>query len=267
MSQHAERARAIRVASKLINTNGRTENEVEQAMDRLQQIMTTFNLTINDIVLETADYRTVTVNMTKTKGCSMNGIVVAIASFTDTKVWKEPGHTQWVRSRGPYGYECMKRHTSSPGTYKFFGIDQDVQYAEFLYNMIRDSLPSAEAKFKRSDTYSDFSGLRGRKLSALVSFRHGYIDRLRHRLNEMRKEMNRDIHEQDVKNGGTDIVTSKATAREAKFKDMLGIKLSSSKNYATGGSSSSGYSAGRESANSVNLSRPMGNSSGTLALK
>jgi hypothetical protein len=267
MSQHAERARAIRLAGKLINNNGRSEGEVEQAMEKLQSIMTTFNLTINDIVLANAEYQTLSVEMMSAKGCPMQSIVVAIADFTDTKVWRESGKKKYVHVSSSWNRRGTARAVAKePGHYKFFGIVQDVQYAEFLYNLIKDSLPAAEAKFKRSRAYTSLKGIRGAKKSALVSFRSGYISRLSYRLNDMRHEMDKDIAAQDVKNGGTDIVHSKSVAREAKFNEMLGIKLVRSGNYRTGGRSSTGYHAGRESANNVNLSRPMGNSSRTLLL-
>lgn len=266
MSQNAERAKAIKLAGKLINNNGRTEGEVEQAMTKLSQILNTFNLTINDVVLANADYQTIVVEAITAKGCPMQSIVCAIGSFTDTKVWRTPGKTKWVRGRTPRGYSCMKSVPVGPATYNFFGIYQDVQYAEFLYNLVRDSLATAEVKFKKSPEYLALIVRRGQKKSALVSFRSSYVRRLSYRLNEMRREMEKDIREQDRINGGTDIVSSKSAARSSKFDEMHGFKLVSSKSHRTGGNSHVGYGAGRESANNVNLSRPMGNTSCTLAL-
>lgn len=270
MSQNVERARAVKMIVKLMGqttTRGRTESEMEFAMDQMNKLMTTFNLTLDQVTLATLDYKTVSVEGVATKGDPMQRIVCGIAAFTDCKVWHEKGAGKYVHvAASYYKSSCVRRVAAAPATYKFFGIDSDTQMAVFLYEMITNSLVDATKKFQRSRMYTNLKGVRGAKKSALVSFRKGFIGTLSSRLFSMHAEQIRNVRTASAT--GTDLILSKSKVREEKFNEQMGIKLRTTKSYSSGPRNMTAFGAGRESANTVNLSRPMpsGNHAGTLML-
>lgn len=271
MSQNIEKARAIKLAGKLLDNRGRSEAELEKSMQKLQQIMKTFNLSITDITLANADYKTISVPMLRAKGCPMSGRLTAeIADFTNTKRWRERGKRKYYQGMTPSRYTkfgryvrsrpCMKSTVITAGVYKFFGIQQDVEMAQYLYEMIANSMKVALAEYKKSEEYQFLT--KGEKRSALYSFQHSFCSRVGWRLSELNAQTDR-----EMASTGTDIVHDKTVAREAKFKEQVGIKLVSSRSSGSGGNSESGSWAGSSAGSKVSLNRPVaGNSSSTLLL-
>jgi hypothetical protein len=263
MSQNVERARALKLARKLMENNGRSESELNFATDKLNQLMTTFNLSLNEIVLANLDYKQITVEGVQAKGDPMNSVVCEIARFTDTKVWRQLGDAKRVNVRSSWRKRGGSRivRTTAP-KYNFFGLEEDAEMAEYLFTMIKESLEFETKKFQRSRIYTGIK-VRGGKRSALVSFKDGFARTLRFRLSDLRNEQDRTLRQQAADVGETDIVILKEETREAKFAEQIGIHLVRATSYARGGNSSEGYAAGRNSANSVNLSRPIGGYSST----
>lgn len=265
MSQHAERARALKQARKLMEMTtaaGASENEAQMAMERLSKLKQTFNLTLDEIVVSDMQYVTGEVEQTAVKGCVLSGVITAIGRFTDTKVWQEAGKMTYVQYRDRYGQSKYRRARVGNGTYKFFGIDSDVEMAKFLYEMIASTLTSGEAKYMKSPEYRSI-GIRGGKRAALVSFRKGYARRIRSRLFDLAME-NEAVSE--AAPTGSDIVIVKEKVREEKFQEQLGIKLVKSKSYKRGVTHMGGATAGATTANNVNFSRPVGSGSSSQLL-
>jgi hypothetical protein len=257
MSQNAERARAIALARKLMDqttTRGRTEGEMNQAMDKLNAIQEAFNLTLDEIVLETLEYKKAFVVGTAPKGDPMDNVMWSIANFTQTKRWREPGKRKYFEGRNPWGYRCMKSTIIEPSKYWFFGLEQDVDMATFLYELIKNSMESSLEAYKKSEDYNNLTR-RGAKRSAQYTFKHAFVSRISNRLYELAVEQER--HMPKMEGTGNDLVLCKKKVREAKFDEIVGISLSNRRSYSTGGNSTNGYSAGSSAANNVNLSRPV----------
>lgn len=257
MAQNEERARAVKQARKLMGmtmSSGASEAEAEMAMKRLAAIRQTYNLTLDEIVLATLEYQQRQVEATAIKGCPLDNIVTAIGRFTDTKVWREPGARVPRRYTNKLGYSDYRMQPVSPASYKFFGIDSDVEMAVYLYDIIREALKTSEKKYVNSTTYKSVN-YRGGKRAALVSFRKGFIGRARIRLDEIAREQ---AHEINVESTGNDIVIVKEKIREQKLQEQLGVRLVSRQTYNRGPSDWSAAGAGREAANNVNFSRPVG---------
>lgn len=260
MSQNVERARAIKLARKLMDqttTRGRTDGEMNQAMDKLNQIQQTFNLSLDEIVLETLDYKKGTVLGTAPKGDPMQELLYPISYFTQTKRWREPGKRKYFEGRTPRGRRCIKSAQVTPAQFHFFGLAQDVDMAVFLYDLIKNSMDTALQNFIKSSEYLNLSR-RGAKRSAQYTFKHAFASKIGYRLQEMARENEQNMPK--MESTGNDLTVCKKKVREAKFDEHIGIKLvSGGRSYATGGNSDRGYGAGRESANNVNLSRPINN--------
>lgn len=258
MSQNAERARAIALARKLMDqttTRGRTEGEMNQAMDKLNAIQEAFNLTLDEIVLETLEYKKASVKGTAPKGDPMSNVLWSISNFTQTKRWCQPGKRKYFEGRNPYGRRCIKSTIVEPSEYFFFGLEQDVEMAVFLYELIKNSMESSLEDYKKTDEYLNLTR-RGAKRSAQYTFKHAFVSRIGNRLFELAEEQEK--HMPKMAGTGNDLVLCKKKVREAKFDELVGIRLvSGGRKYGSGGNSSSGYRAGSSAANNVNLSRPV----------
>jgi hypothetical protein len=268
MSQHEERARAVKLIHKLMDqttTRGRTEGEMDQAMEKMNDLLTTFNLTLDEVMLQNLEYVQEGVTALAPKGCPMIYLVGDIARFTDTKRWRTRGPGKYVNGRTPRGYSCMKRVPTGPDTYQFFGIKSDVEMAVFLYNLVVNSLERASEEYRASDAYKNLS-VRGAKRSALYSFRQAFTRTIGWRLDALHSEQGRTMTKMQA--SGNDIVLDKKKVRESKYNEQVGIKLvSGGRSARSGGNSSAGARAGSASANTVNLSRPISNGpSGRLLL-
>lgn len=264
MSQNVERARALKLIQKLMDqttTRGRTQSEMDYAMGQLDKLMKTYNVTMDEVTLQGLEYKSMSVAGDLAKGDPMMNVICAIAEYTSTKTWRTPGSSKWVEGRTPRGRRCMKRIRVGKPTYHFFGISSDVEMAVFLYELIKNSLESETVRFKKSETYlnSPISQIRGRKRSMLYSFRDSFTTSLSWRLYDMARENEKTV---ELTPESTDLVFCKKSVREQKFKEQMGVKLTSAKSYRTGGSSSSGANAGYSAAKAVNLNRPVGNGGG-----
>lgn len=269
MSQIVERAKAVNLARKLMDqttTRGCTEGQMDHAMKKLAQIQSTFNLTLNDIVLETLEYKAVVCEGQTAKGDPMSNVTHGISQFTDTKRWMQNGKSKYVYGVTPRGRPCMKRVAVGAPTYHFFGLESDILMAEFLFNLIKNSLDTACEQFMQSPGYKNLKGVRGAKRSALYSFKHAFTNGVSSRLSDMYWAEEREQKAARAEAG--DLVLNKKSIRESKFDEVMGMKLVSRRSAKTGGNSMTGRVAGRESANNVNLSRPVStsNTSRTLAL-
>ena len=269
MSQNVERAKAIKLARKLMETNGRSQSELDFQTNKLNDLMTTFNLSLNEVILATLDYKQVTCEGVTIKGDPMSDIIYYIARFTDTKRWYETRGSKIVHVKGSYYKRSTTRcvNTLVP-LYHFFGLAEDAEMAEYLFNVIKETLIAETKRYQASDEYNRIN-IRGQKKSALVSFRKGFISSLGSRMYELRSKQDRELRAASTAAGETDIVFLKEGARESKFAEQVGISLTTRRSsyYGGGRGHSGGYSNGSSAASKVNLSRPVtGKRSGQLLL-
>lgn len=258
MSQHEERARAVKQARKLMEMTtaaGASETEAEFAMNRLNDIQAVFNLTLDEIVLETLEYKAVEKKAISVRGCIMERLAVPIAKFTNTKVWRTPGIKKFIRARNGK----LRATTTEESKYTFFGLEADIQMADFLYDYLASVVIAAEQEFKKSDTYLNIT-YRGDRKSASSSFRKGMIARLSVRIVDLVNSR----EERASSLTGNDIVLCKSAVREKKYQEQFGMKLVAGRKTYSHASNWSAWDHGRSAGDKVNLNRPIDNTAKTM---
>ena len=130
----------------------------------------------------------------------------------------------------------------------FFGFEQNIQMAEYLYNTLNAAIYSEIQKFKHSDTYV-YATVARKSLS--TSFEHGLNVRLGQRLNELKTQMKSEVSS----SGKNALVVVKDQAVQSGF-DNLSLKLTTQKS-AYRIRSGDAFSAGKTAAEKINLQRPL----------
>lgn len=252
--------RKIRALTAKTVEAGASEAEAEFAMLKVSELLTAFNLTLNEVLLKEQAYVTKEIHIGSSHLGVGNWVATGIAKYTDTKVW-------------------TSRHR---GTLSYFGMESDVEMAAFLYATIESAYQRSYAEFKLSDTYKNYEGHR-KTLNS--NFMAGFGSRLNARLNTLfqeRKDAERKAaayHAEKMKNNmiemstetavkiaeqttGTSLaLVDKAKNTEKEF-EKLGMKLGrAGASYRGGRYNPNGREAGSNAANKVNLSRPIGGGS------
>jgi hypothetical protein len=287
MSQKDERQKAIEKARKLrdrAHGAGSSETEVEFAMKQFGELMDTFNLTMDEIHLAGQQCKMIEVTHYEGSVFHLGTVAVAVANFCDCVTYRsEKRKVQKRRADGSLIYDKMtgRPHYEKAGyTSHFYGLDQDVEMAAFLMEMIREAAVNATKEFKKSDAYKNYSG---NKTPFTKAFVDGFASRMVRRLNAMKHEREDELekarqareemgegsldaeraaHERR-KGNSTDLVALKDKKVKDDFKAQFGwtVKYRTSRS----GGYGSGYSGrqhGAAAAERVNLSRPVGNGGG-----
>jgi len=216
--------------------NGCSEAEALMAAAKAGELMDHFNLSITDIDIKQTGCKKVEIELTTVIGGPLDGVMVALAAYCDSKVWFNRGHKIY---HGPI---------TKGGTYNFFGLEPDADMAEYLYHIIDRALESSLKEFKKSDDYKFAS----RKKTATKSFGYAFASRLSIRLSEMKKERDAKLHEmQRDERTGRNLVLVKSEQVESEFAD-LGMKLSARKR-STRNYDSNAADAGRKAGDRVGL--------------
>ena len=142
--------------------------------------------------------------------------------------------------------------------YVIFGLEPDVQMAEWLMHVIAGALTWEEAQYRAGP---DYAKRRARAQSALRSFRIGFADRVSARLEELghhRRETEERAQEQGARGGGT--CTALELLKERKIEEgfrSLGVRLRTVTRSAVVRDRGA-YGRGREAGGRVGLDRPVG---------
>lgn len=222
------------LAAKTVD-NGATEEEALAAMNKVGHLLTQYNLTMNELDVRDATYRTVHMHIGRQKRHPVDHAVPALAAFTGTKTWF---HKRWG--------------TTADSTYAFFGQDQDLAMAEYLFKLIISAMESELRAFKQTDEYRKLGPLAGSKASAAISFQRGMASRLGRRLMEMKREQDATMRAHSTSTAL--IVLKDQLVKEAFRKE--GLKLRSvNTGYRIGNYGA--FGAGLKAGDKVNLSRPL----------
>jgi hypothetical protein len=159
--------------------------------------------------------------------------------------------------------EC-RGWTDGRQDFVLFGLEPDVQMAEYLLRVIEGALAWEEARYRRSAEY------RGNPLpgqSILRSFRYGFADRVARRLDALANERQQaaEARRAAAPAGGTALVLAKAKKVEEGFRG-LGVRLRSVTSSATVRDRGA-YGHGAAAGGRVGLGRPVGAGPGTKSLK
>jgi len=190
---------------------------------------------MNELDVRDASYKTIHMEISRQRRHPIDHCITAIAALTGTKTWF---HKRWG--------------TKADSTYAFFGQEQDLQMAEYLFKLIMAAMVSELGAFKTTEDYRSIARAHG-KVSATVSFQRGMAVRLAVRLREIKQEQDDALKAHST---STALVVLKGQLTEEAFK-KVGFKLRSTRtNFSIGNPGA--FMAGRAAGDKVNLSRPLG---------
>ena len=224
--------------------NGCTEAEAISAANKIGELMKVYNLTMDRVFLNDTKCTTGIIPTGRIRRHPIDGCVVGIAEFCDCRCW------------------------FSGGDYKIFGLEHDVEMAQYLYSIVWNAMETATEEYKDSFNYQNKVGQYGKvsRKRLSVSFQRGMSSRIYHRLQEMKEKRHTEENtESSTFNGsGTSIVVVKRNKVEDEFEKLnLGLRKCAKIIRRLDGSA---YGQGQHAGSKVNLNRPIkGNVVGYLS--
>ena len=253
-----ERTRIIQKVHGLLSKtieNGCTEDEAMSAAAKAGELMDFYNLEITDIEIRETKCRHLEVELSTSIGGQLDGCIIAIGKFCDTKTWY---------TRGRMAYPEGKCSVLARGAiYHFFGLEQDVEVAEYLYNILNSAIESELAAFKLSEAFI----LAPRKKTASKTFCRAFSTRIYTRLNAMKAERDSELAKNDevMERTGRSLVLVKKDHIESEFDRDIGIKLSKRQNSNHTHDYNAAH-AGTSAASRVSMNKGVGQSSSPVLL-
>ena len=232
------KARIRALASRTVE-RGCSEAEAMAAAAKVGELLEVYGLSMSEVDLrEEACVQRVMV-FDDPRRQAMGWLFPALLRFTDCRGW-----------------------TVGRADYVIFGLEPDVQMAEYLMHVIATALHHEESRFRRSP---DYLGARAAPQAVLRSFRIGFADRLATRLEELgnhRRASEQAARDQTARAsagagaGGTALVLLKERKIEDGFR-ALGVRLRTVTR-STVVRDKGAYGRGREAGGRVGLDRPVG---------
>jgi hypothetical protein len=158
--------------------------------------------------------------------------------------------------------EC-RGWTDGRHDFVLFGLEPDVQMAEYLLHVIDHALAFEETRYRRGPDYA-LAGARHAPQSVLRSFRYGFGDRVAKRLDAMTEARAAQQAAQRAAAMGTSASTALVLAKERKLEEGvkgLGVRLRTVTSYATVRDRGA-WGKGAEAGGRVGLDRPVGAAAG-----
>ena len=270
MNQNVERTEAlrkVRVLMEQTQDRGRTEGEMTFAFGQIQKLMTAFAITEDEVYLSDSPCIKVEVDTGAALDTPVVRVVTAIGEYCGVMAYRVKGATTYMRDAegkpictlvrkvnkwGGVSHRRVYKKTRGNVQVVFFGLEQDVKMAEFLFRMIQGTVDAETARFKRTDEYKT---ARGPKKSASHSFQYGMITRIAARLRTMKEEQAQEVQRSQL--SGTDLVLVKQNRVEEEFR-TTGTRLVTRRTNARINNFSA-HGSGTMAGDRVNLSRPIEN--------
>jgi hypothetical protein len=238
MDQRDELAKAkarIRALATRTVERGCSEAEAMAAAAKVGELLEVYGLSMSEVELreETCVQRTMVFDDPRRQ--AMGWLFPALLRFTGCRGW-----------------------TVGRADYVMFGLEPDVQMAEYLMHVVAGALSWEEARYRQS---ADYARAKVPPQAALRSFRIGFADRVATRLDELgshRRAAEQAAQEQAVRTGtgGTALVLLKERKIEDGFR-ALGVRLRTVTR-STVVRDRGAYGRGREAGGRVGLDRPVG---------
>jgi hypothetical protein len=228
----------ISALMKKTEANGASEAEAASAMTIASKLMAEHGVTLADIKENTAaarDFSRRHVNEgAKNLSVVDKFVAVAIAGYTDTKVWN---------SKGFDGFKMGKKNSKPKYTSNimFYGYSVDVELAEYIYKICDAAVELEWKKFSRTVAA-------GARAKARTTFQLGMSIRLRDRLIDMKK-VNID------ESNGKSLVVLKNQLVETSFKNDVTANLGKGGGASVTYRKGSAFEAGKKAAESVRFNR------------
>jgi hypothetical protein len=238
MDQQTELAKAkarIRALAARTVERGCSEAEALAAAAKVGELLEVYGLSMSEVELreEACIQRTLVFDDPRRQ--AMGWLFPALLRFTECRGW-----------------------TVGRADYVIFGLEPDVQMAEYLMHVIATALGFEEARFRNS---ADYLRSRAAPQAVLRSFRIGFADRIAARLEELgdhRRATEQTAQQQAMRSGsaGTSLVLVKERKIEEGFR-ALGVRLRTVSR-STVVRDRGAYGRGREAGGRVGLDRPVG---------
>jgi hypothetical protein len=257
--------RKIRALLAKTRDNGATESEASMAMGKVGELLEQYNLSMDEVTLRQESCIKGEFVLNSVQKNAAFSTLMAIGVLCQVTVW---------HSRKSWGEKKI--------TLCMFGLEQDVELAKYLAELIQESEMTSVESFKKSATYAAFVGHRK---SATSNFKKGFASRINERLHNIARDnaekerqaaahmaeqmQERMIGQSDAARAetarqttGTQLISlAKSRFVDEEFK-KLGMKLRTVISYDRSRYDPQSRSAGHAAANNVNLSRPIANSGG-----
>jgi hypothetical protein len=236
------KARIRALATRTVE-RGCSEAEAMAAAAKVGELLEVYGLSMSEVELreETCVQRTMVFDDPRRQ--AMNWLFPALLRFTGCRGW-----------------------TVGRADYVMFGLEPDVQMAEYLMHVVASALSWEEARYRQS---ADYARAKVPPQAALRSFRIGFADRLAARLDELGSH--RRAAEQAAREAAQDAAQAAAARtgtsgtalvllKERKIEDgfrALGVRLRTVTR-STVVRDRGAYGRGREAGARVGLDRPVG---------
>jgi hypothetical protein len=228
------KARIRALATRTVE-RGCSEAEAMAAAAKVGELLEVYGLSMSEVELreETCVQRTMVFDDPRRQ--AMNWLFPALLRFTGCRGW-----------------------TVGRADYVMFGLEPDVQMAEYLMHVVASALSWEESRYRQS---ADYARAKVPPQAALRSFRIGFADRLAARLDELgshRRAAEQAAQAGAVRTGasGTALVLLKERKIEDGFR-ALGVRLRTVTRSAVVRDRGA-YGRGREAGGRVGLDRPVG---------
>jgi hypothetical protein len=235
------KARIRALAARTVE-RGCSEAEAMAAAAKVGELLEVYGLTMSEVELREEACLQRTVVFDDPRRQAMGWLFPALLRFTECRGW-----------------------TVGRADYVIFGLEPDVQMAEYLMQVIAGALSFEEARFRASP---DYARSRAAPQSVLRSFRIGFADRIATRLDELaaHRRASEQAAPPAARGGaaGTALVLLKEKKLEEGVK-ALGIRLRTVTR-TTVVRDRTAYGRGREAGGRVGLDRPVGAGAGAPRL-
>lgn len=170
-SELATIKRKIRAMSEMTLNNGCTESEAMLAMKKIGDLLTQYNLTMNEVTMREEPCVTKTFCTGLKKRNVLWHVFSGLQRFCGVKVWFSPAN-RWSSNNDGI-------------VWSFFGLESDVSMALYLADILNKAERAALAEFQRTPVYKGFEGHR---IVVTGNFKSGFGSRLNERLHLLTRE-------------------------------------------------------------------------------
>jgi Protein of unknown function (DUF2786) len=241
MDQQSElakvKARIRALAAKTVD-RGCSEAEAMAAAAKVGELLAVYGLTMSEVEL-------------REEVCLQRRLPV-LGPVRQAMRWLFPSLLRLCECRG---------WTDGRQDFVLFGLEPDVQMAEYLMAVIARALETEETRYRASTEYAQ---RRQPAQAVLRSFRYGFADRVGKRLDAMARDREKAETRHHAANTGTALVLVKQQIIQEKFRG-LGVNLRTVYSTATVRDRDA-YSRGAEAGGRVGLRRPVEGGAGGGAL-
>ena len=235
------KARIRALAAKTVE-RGCSEAEAMAAAAKVGELLDVYGLSMSEVEL-------------REEACVQRRAAFAGPARTALR-WIYPALLRFCECRG---------WTDGRQDFVLFGLEPDVQMAEWLLHVVARALANEEARYRAGPAYA---ARREAPQAVLRSFRYGFADRLSKRLDELADARAAAMAERRAAAGGGSTSTALVVAKERKLDEAfrsLGVRLRTTYSSATVRDRGA-FRSGAEAGGRVGLERPVGAGPGTRGL-